>query len=136
MSSVMNCISASVEFSFKGETHTLNTVLKLDEMLVKHIDLASLHHALAVENGIDTYSYLFEVLQQEEIFFSHPQGDAARYLHDGQFDFATYVSDHQSDELFAPLQAIAAREMGIADLADHPQLKQALLCAYQLGLEQ
>jgi hypothetical protein len=136
MSSLINSISASVEFSFKGETRTLNTTLNLDAMLAKHIDLASLHHALAVANAIDTYSYLFEVLQEEEIFFSHPQGDAAHYLHDGQFDFAGYVSAHQSDELFAPLQAIASREMGIADLADHPQLKQALLCAYQLGLEQ
>ncbi|MGZ8256516.1 MAG: hypothetical protein ACXW1C_01735, partial [Gallionella sp.] len=98
--------------------------------------LASLHHALAVENGIDTYSYQFEVLQEEDIVFSHPQGDAADYLHDGQFDFARYASAHQSDELFAPLQAIAAREMGVADLAAHPQLQQALLCAYQLGLEQ
>jgi len=131
-----NRITASLEFSFRGETFHLHKVFDLDETLAQHIELSSLHRALAVAHGIDTYSYQFEVMLEEEITFDHPQGDALMYWQDGVFDYAAYLRDHQNASLFAPLQAIALREMGIADLEQHPQLKSALLHAYQLGAEQ
>lgn len=131
-----NSIQASLEFSFRGETFHLKKTFDLDETLAQHIELSSLHRALAVAHGIDTYSYQFEVMLEEEITFENPQGDALDYWHEGGFDYAAYLRDHQNESLFAPLQAIALREMGIDNLEQHPQLKSALLHAYQLGAEQ
>jgi hypothetical protein len=130
-----NRIDAQIEFSFQGKNYDLSSTLDLDLMLEHHIALSSLHHAMAVEHGIDTYSYLFEVMQEEAIYFAHPQGRAVAYWQDGNFDFDGYLRDSDTQQLLAPLQAIASREMGVEDLSQHPQLKSALLCAYQLGIE-
>ncbi|MDD2701837.1 MAG: hypothetical protein PHH36_11460 [Sideroxydans sp.] len=131
-----NSIDAFIEFSFKGEDYELHSTLDLDWQLERHMSFESMHHVLAVEHGIDTYSYLFEVMQVADIHYSNPQGRAADYLHDGEFDFEAYAAENDTLSLLAPLQAIAVREMGIDDLESHPRLKQALLRAYRLGLEQ
>ncbi len=131
-----NTIDAFIEFSFKGEDYELHSTLDLDRQLERHMSLESMHHVLAVEHGIDTYSYLFEVMQMADIRYDNPQGRAAHYLRDGEFDFDAYAEENTTDALLAPLQAIALREMGVEDLELQPQLKQALLRAYRLGLEQ
>jgi hypothetical protein len=131
-----NSIDAYIEFSFKGEDFELHSTLDLDQQLERHMSLESMHHVLAVEHGIDTYSYLFEVMQVADILYDNPQGRAADYLHDGEFDFEAYAEENATDGLLAPLQAIALREMGVDDLEQHPKLEQALLRAYRLGLEQ
>jgi hypothetical protein len=131
-----NSIDAFIEFSFKGEDYELHSTLDLDQQLERHLSFESMHHVLAVEHGIDTFSYLFEVMQVSDILYSNPQGRAADYLHDGEFDFEAYAAENETFAQLAPLQAIALREMGIDDLEQHPRLKQALLRAYRLGLEQ
>jgi hypothetical protein len=131
-----NSIDAFIEFSFKGEDYELHSTLDLDQQLERHMSLESMHHVLALEHGIDTYSYLFEVMQVADIHYSNPQGCAADHLRDGEFDFEAYAEENTTDALFAPLQAIALREMGVEYLEQQPRLKQALLRAYRLGLEQ
>ena len=131
-----NSIDAYIEFSFKGEDYELHSTLDLDQQLERLMSFESMHHVLAIEHGIDTYSYLFEVMQVADIQYDNPQGRAADYLHDGEFDFEAYAAENETLALLAPLQAIALREMGVDDLEKHPQLKQALLRAYRLGLEQ
>ncbi|MFH2139248.1 MAG: hypothetical protein ABII63_00470 [Pseudomonadota bacterium] len=131
-----NSIDAYIEFSFKGEDYELHSTLDLDQQLERHMSLESMHHVLAVEHGIDTYSYLFEVMQVTEIQYDNPQGRAVEYLQDGEFNFEAYAEENTTDALLAPLQAIALREMGVEDLEQQPNLKQALLRAYRLGLEQ
>lgn len=131
-----NTIDAFIEFSFKGEDYELHSTLDLDQQLERHMSLESMHHVMAVEHGVDTYSYLFEVMQVADIHYSNPQGCAADYLCDGEFNFEAYAAENITDALLAPLQAIALREMGVDDLEQQPQLKQALLRAYRLGLEQ
>ncbi|MBU1447595.1 MAG: hypothetical protein KKF58_04715 [Gammaproteobacteria bacterium] len=130
-----NSIDAFIEFSFKGEDYELHSTLDLDQQLERHMSLESMHHVLAVEHGIDTYSYLFEVMQVADIQYDNPQGRAVEYLHDGEFDFEAYAEENTTDALLAPLQAIALREMGVEDLEQQPQLKHALLRAYRLGME-
>lgn len=128
-------IDAHVEFSFKGETYSLNSTIEL-EKLFEHRDLLpSIHALLAHEHGIDTYSYLYEVMQGEDIEFRNAQGIAADFLVDGRFDHHTFAAHWQSRKILALLQPIAARELGIADLGRHEALKNALLQAYMLGRE-
>lgn len=130
-----NLIDAHIEFSFKGETYSLTSTLDLDRMLDKYIEPPSLHHVLAVEHGINTYSYLYEVMEVEEIEFDNPKGLAVQFLHDGVFDLEGFAAHWGESHRIAPLQIIAQQEMGIEDLDRHPQLRSALLRAYQLGVE-
>src|SRR5665811_1614089 len=81
-----NSIDASVEFSFKGEDYTYKTSIDLDQLLRDHDTLPSIHAILARLHSIDTYSYLYEVMQEAEIEFSNPHGLTADYLVDGKFD--------------------------------------------------
>jgi hypothetical protein len=131
-----NRIDAHIEFSFRGESYDLSSTLDLDRVLEKYLTLPSLHLVLAIEHGIDTYSYLYEVMQEEDIRFDNAQGIAADFLNDdGIFDLDGYTTHWGESHRIAPLQIIAQQEMGIEDLDQHPQLKSALLRAYQLGME-
>lgn len=130
-----NRIDAHIEFSFRGETYDLSSTLDLDRVLEKYLTLPSLHLVLAIEHGIDTYSYLYEVMQEEEIRFDNAQGMAADFMKDGTFDMDGFTALWGEGHLTAPLQVIAQQEMGIEDIEQHPKLKSALLRAYQLGLE-
>jgi len=130
-----NRIDAHIEFSFRGESYDLSSTLDLDRVLEKYLTLPSLHIVLAVEHGIDTYSYLYEVMQEEDIRFDNAQGMAADFLTDGVFDLEGFTAQWGEGHLTAPLQIIAQQELGIEDIEQHPQLKNALLRAYQLGLE-
>lgn len=125
-----NSVDACIEFSFKGETYTPSATIDLDAEF--HAD-TSLHAILAQKSGIDTYSYQYEVMQQEDIRFDNAQGLAAEFLSDGQFDLAAFAAKKQVLKTLALLQLIASRDLGIADLEQHPELKNALFQAYELG---
>ena len=125
-----NSIDAHIEFSFKGEDYAPFATIDLDT----GFDVpTSLHAILAQKNGIDTYSYLYEVMQQEEIRFDNAQGLAADFLTDGQFDLEAFVARRLELKTFDLLQLIASRVLGIDDLGQHPELKNALSQAYELG---
>lgn len=128
-----NSIEARVEFSFKGEDYTYSTVLDLDQLLLDHDELPSLHAILARQHGVDTYSYLFEVMQEEEVKFSDPQGWAADYLDNGEFRLSALAASWQAVKAGILLAPVASRELDIADLNLHPALKRALVAAYELG---
>ena len=131
----MNSIDAHIEFSFKGENYELSSTLDLDHVLDKYLDLPSLHVVLAVEHGIDTYSYLYDVMLVEEIRFDNPQGLATEFLLDGVFDMDAYAAKREQSQALTSLQVIALQEMGVEDLEQQPHLKNALFRAYQLGVE-
>ncbi|MDP2827781.1 MAG: hypothetical protein Q8O37_04165 [Sulfuricellaceae bacterium] len=126
-------IDAHVEFSFKGETYSLVSTIALGSALDPHAEPSSFHAILAARNSIDTYSYLYEVMQQEDIRFDNAQGQAADFCTDGEFDFQAYVANKQASNVIVQLEQVASRELGIDDLEQHPELKNALLHAYELG---
>jgi hypothetical protein len=128
-----NSIEARVEFSFKGEDYTLASRIDLGELLRLHDALPSLHLILARLHSIDTYSYLYEVMQEAEVEFSRPEGCAADFITCGKFDPALLANNWQTAKTEMLLQPIAARELAIDDLNLHPALKRALVAAYNLG---
>ena len=130
-----NRIEAHIEFSFKGETLSLSSTIDLDQLLARYDTLPSLHALLAKEHGIDTYSYLYEVMQETEIEFKNPQGNARQLLIDGNLDHEALASNWQNLRILTLLQPIATRELGIANLDQHQTLKNALIQAYNLGKE-
>ncbi|MBU0594140.1 MAG: hypothetical protein KKH74_10445 [Gammaproteobacteria bacterium] len=128
-----NSIDAHVEFSFKGETYAPSATINLDDLVESHGSLQATHAILAEKHGIDTYSYLYEVMQQAEIFFDNAQGLAADFLVNGEFDEKAFAATWQENQVLGRLQTIATREMAIDDLHQHQGLTNALFQAYQLG---
>ena len=128
-----NSIDAHVEFSFKGEDYSLTSHVDLDLLMEAESSLPSFHTILACDHGIDTYSYLYEVMLESDIRFSDAQGIAADFSSGEDFDREGFVNSWQEYRIINLLQPIATRELGITDLNQHQSLKNALAQAYDLG---
>ncbi len=128
-----NFVDAGVEFSFKGVNYHYTTRLDLEQLLQRYDAMPSIHDILAKQNNVDTYSYLFEIMQGTEIEFSNPQGLASDYLVDDEFNLAALEKNWQNAQTCVLLQSIAARELGITDLTRHHAIQRALIEAYNLG---
>ena len=128
-----NSIEAHIGFSFKGENYSLSSTIDLDQLLAHHDAFPSLHEILAHEHGIDTYSYLYEVMQEAEIEFGNAQGIATEFVIDGNFNNEAFAANWHDLRVLTLLQPIAMRELGIVNLDQHQELKHALIQAYNLG---
>ena len=121
-----------VEFSFRGETHCLRATVDLDDLLSKYDIQPPFHEIIAQHNKIDTYSYLYEVMEQAEIVFEKATGLAAQFINEGLFDFGGFAARWREDRILDLLKPIAQREIGV-DLDSNAALARALLEAYRLG---
>lgn len=128
-----NSIDVKAEFSFKGENYTCSANLDLEQLLHQHDDTPCIHELLAAHHGIDTYSYLYEVMLESDLEFSNPTGLATRYMTGDQFDLEKLDLDWETNMADVRVQRIAANEMRITDLDQQPALKRALLAAYYAG---
>ena len=128
-----NTVDATVTFSFKGETYTPSTTIDLDALMREHGSLPRLHYILAMTNKIDTYSYLYEVMEQSPIRFVNARGPVAGFVEDEALDIEGFQMQWQQNQIIGVLQSIASRELNIDDLENHPELKNALIEAYHCG---
>jgi len=131
----MNKITASIEFSFKGEEHRPSAILDLDDIMKKNRTIPPLHLLIATLNNIDSYSYEYEVLLSEDIKFTLAEGDAANFVHDDQFDQIAFEQYWLEQELLSKLSETVKQELDIDDINQHPALKSALIKAYEIGKE-
>ncbi len=128
-----NSIDAHIEFSFKGEEFSYAASIDLEQLLREHSSLPSFHVILARHHNVDTYSYLYEVMEAADIEFSNPEGCATEYMTGGEFNPSELAANWHNAKTGVLLQHIAARELGIGDLNEHPALKRALTEAYLMG---
>ncbi len=132
-----NKIVASIEFYFKGEHYTAETIIDLDHLMEtsqeNHDRLASIYSRLAKEGNIDTYSYEYEVMQEETIRFSQATGVAANYCENGVFSMDDFENAWHDNIALNHIQSIAKQYLAIDDLSQHTDLKTALTEAYLLG---
>ena len=128
-----NTVRASLSFSFKGETCELDSVIDLDRCHGEPGAMPDFHRILAQKAGIDSYSYLYEVLESHEITFSDATGVAARSCRDGRFDWAQFEQDRREEQDWPAVKAIAERVLATRDWEAAPDLKAALLAAYRAG---
>ncbi len=134
-----NEIVASVEFYFKGERYSPKATINLDRLMKNQKNdldiLASIHPLLAKENGIDTYSYQFEIMLAETIQFSDATGIAKKYCLDGHFSMAEFEKVWHEENILEQIKPIAKLHLAIDDLSQHPKLKTALMAAFLKGKE-
>ncbi len=128
-----NTITACIEFSFQGKDYAYTSILNLDRLLHQYHELPALYPIMATQHGIDTYSYLYEVMQEADIEFIEPRGYAADYVSDGEFSIIALAEHWQERKASVLLQPIALRELGIENIDNNQPLKRALIAAYQLG---
>lgn len=129
----MNSIRARVEFSFQAETFAFETEIDLDACLANSPDAPDFHRLLAQRNGVDPYSYRYEVLESHDIEFAEPTGLAARCWAEGAFDWERFVALWRDEALLATLRSIALRRMNIERIEESPDLLDALRDAYAAG---
>ncbi len=128
-----NSFVASIEFYFKGEKYTPSARIDLNRLMETSGRLPSLYTLLARENGIDLYSYQYEVMQVEEISYSEVEGFIAEFIHNNELDVQGFVDKWKEEKLLEELATIARSCMGVEDLAQQPKLARALREAYQMG---
>lgn len=128
-----NTIRARLTVSFKGETHQLDTVIDLDTCLGEPGQAPDFHRLLAKAAGIDTYSYLYEVLESEEITFSEPTGLVVQAYEEGAFDWPRFEQALREERDWQTVRAIAARHLDNRDLDGDAELRAALMAVYQVG---
>ena len=126
-------VRARIAFSFKGESYDLATAIDLERCLAGPDEAPDFHRLLAQAAGIDTYSYLYEVLESHAIEFSEPTGLATPCCRHGRLDWPCYALRRQEARDLEVVRAIAARILGEVDPAQRPGIEAAMLAAYQAG---
>lgn len=128
-----NSIDARIEFSYRGEIHHPSASIDLDKTMEAGGIGHGLHLQLAKASGIDSYSYLYEVMESYPITFSNPKGIAADYLSGAEFDFAGFETHWRETRDFTTLDVIIAHHFNDDECARHPALRVALREAFRVG---
>lgn len=128
-----NAIDARVSFSYQGKEFAPSVTIDLDALIESGTNGPDFHHLIAQANGIDRYSYEYEVMQLEEIMFSNASGLAETFLVDCAFDMEAFRQCWQEERESEMLQRIASEYMNIQDLGQHPELEKTLKQAYDAG---
>jgi len=130
---MQNTIEANIKLSFQGKHYDLSSTINLNQLMEDGRALHSIYALLAKEHDIDTYSYLYEMMEMENIAFKNAQGMASEFLNDHAFNFEQFSTAWQNQKIVELLSPIAIKTLGITDLDNHPALKNALIAAYHLG---
>ena len=133
--STPHTIDAKIVFSFQGETHSPSMALDLGELLAHANELPNIYVLLAKHNNIDTYSYLYDVMESYDIEFSNPQGLAQDCFDNGHFDSQCFEQCWAEHKHLTIVEEIAHQHLGVEDLDEQPRLKAALFAAYKAGQE-
>lgn len=126
-------IRARLSFSFKAETHELEAAIDLDRLLADSGAAPDFHRLLALANGIDPYSYLYEALESYDIEFAEPTGLAVEYCDAGHFDWPGFAERWRAAADLRAIRTIARDILGEGALNGQPALEVALLAAYRAG---
>ncbi len=126
-------IVASVEFYYKGEKFTPSATVELFKYMENGASIPSIHTLLAKENGIDLYSYEYEIMLLENIRWSQAEGLARLCVTDDNFDMEMFQEKWLEAKSHDILQSIAGRIMNVDNLDNNPELKLALIEAYNMG---
>jgi hypothetical protein len=128
-----NILDIGLEFDFKGEHFSLRSTVDLDEHMVQYDRVPSFYDILARDNGIDPYSYHYEIMAGEAVKVITARGMAADFVEQGVFTVAAFEQAWRARRLGQQLSAIAKEHLGVASLEEEPALLAALRAAYEAG---
>ena len=128
-----NHITASIEFYFKGEKITSSIELDVDPHMHATGRLPDLYPLLARAIDLGLYSYEYEMMQAEEISYDNAKGLIAEHVNEGLLDYEAFHKSWSENAVIEKLQDIAKQYLSIDDINQQPDLKNALIAAYQQG---
>lgn len=130
-----NVITVQMQFYFKGEEHNYQTEVKLPLHLGNMTDFYyNLPRKIAEKNGVDTYSYMYDMMESTPIEVIAAQGYVSRFLENGTVSMDEFAAECQKITPERLLQDIAKRVDTQSENA--LTLEKALTQAYQIGLSQ
>ena len=74
------------------------------------------------------------MMQAEAIVFSDAEGLVAEFITDGMLDIQAFEQAWKDELCLKQLSVIAKEKLSIDDLDEQPDIKRALMEAYNLGL--
>ena len=107
--------------------------IDLDDHVRHQKSTESFPPMLATSNGLDHYSYEYEMLQAEPLVYSRPKGLAKAFLNDDYFDFEGFEQAWQEERVAEAVGEIAREHLDVNDLSSQPELQTALIEAFKLG---
>lgn len=128
-----NSIVVTIPFSFKGEELAPSSIIDLDQFCEQGHSLTVLHHYVATENKIGQHSYEYEVIEASTLQFTDATGLAVNFCSNEKFDLDAYKQHAEELQIMSVLETIASEVMGVDDLEQHADLKEALMRAYRKG---
>jgi len=128
-----NTIKVTIPFSFRGLEHTPSSIIDLDVFILGDQTLDNVFQLVANENKIDNYSYQYEVLESSPKIFSDPTGIACDFLSKDGFNLKAFKEQRNENNDLQTLNTIANEFLNIGNLEDYPEIRQALMAAYETG---
>ncbi len=128
-----NRVRVRAPFSFRGRTYQPELVLDLDRFLTEERTPSEIYPLLAAANGIDPYSYEYEVLEVTPLEFDRPEGLARAYLEEGRLDLEGLREALLRERRRQKLLEIARRHLRFESPETVPGLLEALEEAWQAG---
>ena len=135
-----NSITATIKFSFKGETFSPSARIDLDAFFAAKPVLEPgvfpqyVYNMIAKNGEIDGYSYAYEVMLASEVVFSEPTGLAGECLQGNKFDFECFQQRWLYQQKLETVQDIALRHLKVEDIEQQPKLRDALLEALEKSI--
>ena len=132
-----NSITATIKFSFKGETFSPSARIDLDVLFAAQPVLEPgvipqyVYNMIARSGDIDGYSYAYEVMLASDVIFSEPTGLAGECLQGNTFDFECFQQRWLYQQKLQIVQDIALRHLKVEDIEQQPELRDALLEALE-----
>ena len=130
-------LHAQIDTSFRGEDLHLKGELDLDKLHYDPEEPIKVYHHIATQNGIDSMSYLYEVIEMEPVHYSseHPRIQAFISEDGCHFDWAGYEEDKKLQHAEKATERLLNHYFNESQQAADPNLKKALQAAYLLGAE-
>ncbi len=96
-------------------------------------ELVTIYPRLAADIDIDIYSYAYEIMQAGEPVYLEPSGLAKKHLIESKFDYQAFCDDWFYHKNLLSIQKIAKSHLGVTDLEQQPDLRDALMEALEAG---
>lgn len=128
-----NILDIGIEFDFMGEHFSPRSTIDLDGQMEQYGQLLSFYEIIARDNGIDLYSYHYEMMQAEALNIITAHGMAADFVEQGVFNVESFEQAWRTQRLAQQLSVIALEHLGIASLDQEPALQAALCAAFEAG---
>ena len=127
-------VTASLHFDYQGRRFSPSISVNLHRLMIRQQGLSHIYDLLGASIGLDAYRHEYDVMVMHDITFSDPTGLACAYVSDGQLDFDAFAEAWKKQRALNAIQPVAQKQLNISDLDQHPDIRNALVECFNLGM--